>query len=206
MHHSVLPPAVTRRHLHNETKLLPVKEHNKMLSQQYLISCHQETHPCNSIVNAALPPRNLRKTVRNHDEEIASLLSSNMVNTNIKSVYKEIHTKVVEETTNNYIPNKVLNTKPPEISPNEKKLPRETRTTLTQLRSGWSKKLNHYMNRLDPRIEDKCNICSGSPHDTLHLFNCPTNPTQLTPLDLWLKPGEVAEFLGLPTAEGDGVT
>jgi hypothetical protein len=30
-----------------------------------------------------------------------------------------------------------------------------------------------------------------------HVFSCPAKPTALTPIDLWLKPREVAVFLGL---------
>ncbi|KAI5716048.1 hypothetical protein M8J77_026544 [Diaphorina citri] len=113
---------------------------------------------------------------------------------------------MVENTLNSYQPNKVLQTKPPDISPDEKKLPRVTRTTLAQLRSGYSRILNSYMNRLDSNIEDRCPQCRGSPHNTLHLFNCPSKPTQMTPIDMWLKPIEVAEHLGLPVTDGDGRT
>ncbi|KAI5727897.1 hypothetical protein M8J77_008348 [Diaphorina citri] len=64
-------------HLHCETKILPVKEHSKMLTQQYLISCYQEDHPCHNLVTAPSPPRNLRKTVNKYKEEISSLLRLN---------------------------------------------------------------------------------------------------------------------------------
>ncbi|KAI5752156.1 hypothetical protein M8J77_014356 [Diaphorina citri] len=85
-------------HLHSETKILPVKEHSKMLTQQYLISCYQENHPCHNLVTAPSPPRNLRKTVNNYKEEISSLLRLN--NPNIKTLHKKIHTKIVENTLN----------------------------------------------------------------------------------------------------------
>uniref|UniRef100_A0A8D8YVW9 Uncharacterized protein n=1 Tax=Cacopsylla melanoneura TaxID=428564 RepID=A0A8D8YVW9_9HEMI len=111
---------------------------------------------------------------------------------------KEVHTRIVENTIRSYTPNRVLNAKPPDIARAEQKLPRCTRTILAQLRSGWSKHLNTYMHRIDPAIEDKCPKCEGSPHDTPHLFNCPSDPTPLTPSDLWLNPIEVARFLKIP--------
>ncbi|KAI5726007.1 hypothetical protein M8J77_022717 [Diaphorina citri] len=45
----------------------------------------------------------------------------------------------------------------------------------------------------------ECPLCSGAPHDTNHLFNCPANPTSLTPFDLWTSPAKVASFLELKT-------
>ena len=35
------------------------------------------------------------------------------------------------------------------------------------------------------------------PHNTVHLFNCRRNPTNLTEMDLWTNPKEAAEFLQL---------
>ena len=32
-------------------------------------------------------------------------------------------------------------------------------------------------------------------HDTNHLFNCPSDPTTLRPIDLWKKPARTADFL-----------
>ena len=44
----------------------------------------------------------------------------------------------------------------PDISAEEKKLPKKTRTTLAQLRSGFSRMLNNYINSIDPNINDQC--------------------------------------------------
>ena len=54
---------------------------------------------------------------------------------------KHLHTKSVKMIITN---NKILNTVPPEINNSEKTLPRKTRSTLAQLRSGYSKYLNSY--------------------------------------------------------------
>lgn len=189
-------------HLHEETKILPVKAHNTMLSRQYLITCYQADHPCNSLVTREPPPRKIRRTIQCENEYVAELLPAPNINidkTTAKSISKEIHTRVVETTLSAYQSNRVLGAKPPEVSPVEQKLPRSTRTVLAQLRSGWSKHLNIYMNRIDPTIDNKCPECGGSPHDTSHLFTCPANPTPLTALDLWLNPIQVASFLKLPT-------
>ena len=96
-----------------------------------------------------------------------------------------------------YPPKKVLGKEPPEIHKEEVDLPRNIRTTLSQLRSGYSKILNSYNHRLNEEVEDKCPKCLGTPHDTLHLFNCPANPTVITPEYLWTQPSLAAHILGL---------
>ena len=66
---------------------------------------------------------------------------------------------------------------------------------LSRLRSGYSRKLNSYMSRIDQEIQDRCPSCNFSPHNTEHLFNCPENPSELVAEDLWTKPDKAAEFL-----------
>ena len=94
--------------------------------------------------------------------------------------------------------------------PSEKSLPRSTRVTLCQLRSGYSSKLRVTMYSMYPDSYDPlCPKCQGSPHDTQHLFQCPNDPTTLNVTLLWDNPVAAATFLGLPTKEdeepnGDG--
>ena len=115
----------------------------------------------------------------------------------LKKKQKILHTKAVTDPINSYIPNKVLNLKPPEISQKEESLSRNSRVVLTQLRSGYSRVLNSYLHRINEEIEDKCPDCNTSPHTTDHLFNCQMKPTSLTPTDLWTNPDLVASFLDL---------
>ena len=93
--------------------------------------------------------------------------------------------------------NKVFAARPPEINPNEATLPRLTRSALAQLRSGDSRRLNSYLHRLNPAIPNVCSVCNMGPHDTAHLFNCPEKPIPFQPIDLWLRPIEVAQALQL---------
>ena len=48
-------------HLHRETNIVPMKEHNVMLSKQYTLTCHLPGHPSYPLVNQGPPDRNLRK-------------------------------------------------------------------------------------------------------------------------------------------------
>ena len=101
--------------------------------------------------------------------------------------------------------NKVLGTRAPPINQSEKSLPRKTRTTLSQLRSGYSSSLNSFLSRINPlEYEDTCPKCGQGPHDTPHLFNCLANPTASNPRILWEDPPAAAEFLGLETGRDAG--
>ena len=116
---------------------------------------------------------------------------------NYKSILKNIRTDSVRDSNNNLEVNKVLNEAPPAVDKMEKKLPRRSRSLLTQLRSGYSSMLNSYLSVVDETIEDKCPKCFQISHTTEHLFNCPADPTDLTMKSLWTDPLAAAQFLGL---------
>jgi len=101
----------------------------------------------------------------------------------------------VAQTVAGYEHNKVLNTTAPEIDSSEIELPRNARTFLAQLRSGYCARLNSYKHRLNPAVHDSCPNCNTTPHSVVHLFECPMHQTDLTFVDLWQRPKEVAEFL-----------
>ena len=111
----------------------------------------------------------------------------------------------MKHTLETYSVNRVLQVADPEINKEEINLPRETRTQLSRLRSGFSRTLKSYMSRIEEDIIDECPNCNATPHDTTHLFNCPSTPTTLTPLDLWTNPRNCAKFLKLlPEGWDDG--
>lgn len=130
-----------------------------------------------------------------HSTEISGIFTD--TEPSYKSVLRKIHTESVADTISKYPANKVLDQKPPDISDEEKKLPRVARTELSRLRSGYSLNLNSYKSRIDESVENKCPKCGHVPHNTQHLFSCPEDQTDLTVLDLWRKPVQTAAFLGL---------
>uniref|UniRef100_A0A8D8YIE5 Uncharacterized protein n=2 Tax=Cacopsylla melanoneura TaxID=428564 RepID=A0A8D8YIE5_9HEMI len=192
-------------HLHIETQVIPIKEHNELLSLQYLTGCLIPSHTCNEIVTATQPPRAIRKTLSNtylpmlHDKH---LCGDTPRYDNHKSLLQRIHTNIVSSTIENYKPNRVLGTNViPEVDESEKSLPRSTRATLAQLRSSWCKKLQNYKARIDPTESDLCPACRKTTQDVHHLFECPAipNPNSLDPTSLWTNPVETAAFLNLET-------
>ena len=123
-----------------------------------------------------------------------------------KQHLKTIHTNEVRSYITSRERNQVLEDKPPEINPTERNLPRSTRSSLSQLRSGYCPILKSYMARIDPDIQDLCPDCNISSHTTWHLFNCPAKPTPLTVLSLWKQPEQAAAFLGLiPVAQDEDI-
>ena len=115
---------------------------------------------------------------------------------------KRIHQNQAKLAVNSYTPalwTSTDTTPVPIIDPKEKTLPRTARCVLAQLRSGYSKILGSFKSKVDETADDRCPECGGTPHDVLHLFNCPRMPAPpgLGVESLWTDPVGVAEFLKL---------
>jgi hypothetical protein len=191
-------------HLHTETKVMKVRPHCEMLSKQFLLATQKPHHPNRVNLSRPPPPRQMEQTLSSRfGAEIRQMSRPDLPEDEFKSKLKIIHTKSVREALNNMEPNKVLQSAPPPINVSEKDLPRHTRATLAQLRSGYSKYLNSYKARLNPTIVDTCPNCNNHSHTTQHLFTCPSNVTELAVTDLWHRPKEAARFLNLATEVND---
>ena len=190
-------------HLHAEAKIMPVKDHCCMITEQFLLATQKPEHPNQINIFAPRPPRVMKNTIKEaYSANIQHLVQEDGISdAEYKAGLKTIHTKYVAETILNQQNNKVLNSPPPTIHISEKSLPRKTRVILSQLRSNYSTYLNSYMSRIDEKIINECPDCKESPHDTQHLFNCTEKPTILTTYSLWTKPREAALHLGLEVEE-----
>ena len=188
-------------HLHSEAKLLQVKDHCDLLTKQYVATMHHSEHPNHHIAQEHhIPPRVMRQTpMLTHKKDLPIINLDPLPSKKI--LLSTIHTQAVEEAISKLPPNQVLNAPAPEISKDEVKLPRKTRSTLSQLRSSYSPFLQSYMYRINKAESDRCPKCLVNEHTTDHLFNCPANPTTLTARDLWANPIQAAEHLDLPTTE-----
>ena len=103
-------------HLHQETKIIPVKPHSELLSKQFMRSVYQDTHPNNHHLTQPNPPRLMRTCILNkHKNEVNKYITPNVILDMAK--YKEdiqnIHTETVGTTLANYPLNKVLMAHPP---------------------------------------------------------------------------------------------
>jgi retron-type reverse transcriptase len=187
-------------HLHQETQILPILNHSNLLCTQYLAKCTDPIHPCHTTIMNSTRPRPMKHTLLSkYSETLNSSTHHLPPNATVKDKLRSIHTTIVEETLDSFQPNRLLDTRPPTISKTELSLPRGPRSILSQLRSGFCSKLNSFQNRIKPNVPNSCPSCNHSPHDVIHLFNCPSNPntTNLQVQDLWTNPLPTFNFLHL---------
>ena len=182
-------------HLHAEAKILKVDEHLTMLCSQHLATCLQPHHASFPIVTADSGPRRKKQSLQTgFSDQVNDLLVDGCI-TDIKTARKIIHTRAVREAIGSRGPNGVLSDEAPDVDAAESDLPRGTRTTLAQLRSGYCSALNSFKYRIGSSPTALCPCCRQEDHTTQHIFSCPAHPTSLSPLDLWLRPQDAAEFL-----------
>jgi len=140
----------------------------------------------------------MKGTLMKFNNEVAPLSEDGITDADIyRDCLRTLLSQAVIDARANFVPNRVLGASPPDISPLENLLPRSVRTTPVQLRSGHCRLLNNYKAGITSGISDACPECGVAPHSVEHLFNCQSNPTQLTVQDLWDDPASVADFLNL---------
>ena len=189
--------------LHQETRKLPVRQHSEMLSQQFAIACHLPQHPCHQLCHRPPDdrPKRRRSLIGRLRPNIQQYLAEEpLKNTSYKSAISSIHRDVVR-TVIESSSSKLHTDRPPPIATAEQTLPGKTRTILAQLRTGHSRILVQLMKRIDPTARNNCHDCGHSPHDTNHLFDCPSKQTTLSVESLSTAPAETAKQLNLAIDE-----
>jgi len=185
-------------HLHQESKILPIPAHLKLHASNYRLQTNLPTHPNHRLTRIPTPPRNKKTTIF---QNTANLLNQPNPTPNtpdrIKTYIKHNHTQAVQDYINSIPPNKLTNQPYLDPHPSETTLPRDKRCLLRQLRTDKSPfllahKHQQYPNQVPSPL---CPLCKQSPHNTPHLFNCPSIPTTLTITDLWTSPCEVSGLL-----------
>jgi len=166
-----------------------------MICAQFLTTCLQPQHPSFPIVTDNSGPRNKKQTLQSRFyADVADHLQDG-VTMDVGTARKEIHTRAVEVSMRDRGDNSVLGTPAPEIAEEEGELPRKTRRILAQLRSNYCSSLNDYRFRVELSDTPMCPCCRQEEHTVQHVFVCSEHQTDLRPVDLWLRPVEVAEFL-----------
>ena len=185
-------------HLHSETEVLPVTNHLSLLCSQSLagslrapvtqLLCNHQAPQHEGNPSVTLPALSLSSPggwhSPGHPVPRSSVISPH-ISGNILPLLR-----TTEQTPPCTPP-------PPPIAPLEKSLPRITRTTLSQLRSGYCSRLRSYQARIGAAPTASCPECLNQDHNVGHLFDCPAFPTDLTTADLWHRPAAVADFLSI---------
>ena len=185
-------------HLHEEASELPVKDHLHLLSSQFLARALQPGHVSYPFATLDQGSRKLKHTLRSKciaDVQPYLEADGSLGRGNFGPVKNKLHTDIVRKATSIRGPNRVLGSHPPPIHACEAGLPRLTRTTLAQLRSGHCGKLRDFQKRVGKTNDDICADCNLSQQNVGHLFDCPAHPTTLNVRDLWENPRDAVDHL-----------
>ena len=107
-----------------------------------------------------------------------------------------LHTAFVKQHLDDTPIHPLIGRRPPEVHKSEKSLSRKIRRTLAQLRAMKSPLLKEYLHDIGAEDDPQCPLCRQARHNTVHLFQCPSIPSDLVPIDLWHRPTLVADLLG----------
>ena len=184
-------------HLHCETEVLPVSSSLSLLCQQFLASALRPHHPSFPLVTQSSGPRSMKHTLQSRflPSIVHHLVDGSLPPDSYSSTLKTLHSEAVSSAIGSADHNTVLRAPPPAICPSEKLLPRPTRATLSQLRSGHCASLRSYQARVGLAPDPRCPECNRSEHTVQHLFDCAAHPTSLAAADLWTNPLGAALFL-----------
>ena len=187
------------QHLHDETAVLPIKDHLCIHSSNLKHKSKHPTHPLHLLQQQLPPPRRQKPTIfftSDHtlDVDIDHQTASKQ---SIKRDCKGIHDWLTEHYLSNRQVNNVCQEIPIPVDSTEATLPRKQRVLLSQIRAGKSTFLLSYLHLINPEQHpsEACPICNHPKHDSIHLFQCPQVPTDLTPFALWEDPIKVSELL-----------
>ena len=106
-----------------------------------------------------------------------------------------LHTSYVEKAISAQNIHPLLAIKTPDVDKSAADLPRQHRSTLSQMRSGHCLKLRAYQHRIGIADTPTCPHCDTSDESVHHIFNCSSQPTNLSIIDLWRQPVRVAQHL-----------
>jgi hypothetical protein len=189
------------QHLHEESQILPIKEHLILHASQLRQQAQHPQHPLHHLTQQTPPNRYKKPTIFNNNHYTINIDTApdNTDNQTIKTNMKQIHTHIVQTYLNNRTPNKIINIQAPKVNTTELQLNRFTRRTLAQLRTNKSPLLQHYKHKINPTTHTSplCPLCMQHIHNTAHIFSCTHIPTNLTPLDLWHDPIASARLLAV---------
>ena len=176
------------QHLHDETLILPIHEHQQLHASHYKQKTQHLSHPLHILTTYFNAPR--LKTqyfqqwpLHNKHSYRPPHNHYNRHKTNMCHIHTSIFSRHLATRDNN----KILRTPPPPINRSEKILPLLTRRSLAQLRTNKSPFLKSYLHKVDAKSHPSllCPLCNTHIHNTHDLFNCTHIRTTLSPLDLW---------------------
>ena len=167
-----------------------------MITSMYREGVRDQEHPLHETLSHPEPERKMRTIAQSTDYSMIVHSCDNKDPQNDRRTNKKtLHTESVKQHLANAAVCDLIGRPPPQVHGSEQQLPRATRRTLAQLRARKCPLLQTYMFNIRAAEVPSCPLCGHMEHDTAHLFNCSELPTELVPLDLWLRPVQVAELI-----------
>jgi hypothetical protein len=193
-------PTTPISHLHAETKVLPIKDHLDLIGTQFYSRTLNLDHPLHFSLRPTPAPRAKKNTPALYFSHIFNNIPPPPPNI---TLIKHIHTCLTARSLSRRPPNTILNAPPPEISPEEQTLDRQSRVYLSRLRCGHHPSLMEYKFRFNQSESPSCPRCLSPAPDSVHhlLLSCPSftearRSSGISSLrDLWTGPEIVATFL-----------
>ena len=152
--------------------MLTVQDHLSLLSSQFLATSLQTGHPSYPTVTADPGPRNKKKTLQRRFGDQALRFFVNTAIQDAKEVRMQLHTQYVDSTIRARPPSRVLNLQPTDIAEEDTSLPRQYRSTLSQICFGHCS-----AHRIGISDTDTCPSCQQSSHDTPITVSGSTSPS-----------------------------
>ena len=177
--------------------MLPVSDHLQLLAAQFLASTLRPSHPLHSVVTSPAGPRDMKGTLMSvYSDDISPYLVNGIVpEPDYNNIKNRLHANYVRRTIDARQNRNILRRATPPVNSSDNRLSRAHRSTLAQLRSGYCSALNDYLVRVGRSDSPACPQYGADDHSPTHLFSCPSHPTDLRPIDLWLRPSRVATFI-----------
>ena len=155
-------------HIHQETKVLKVKDHLDLRGTQILAAAtSNQQHPLHYMSNHPHTPRNIKTTPSTRYLTKLNELPPCPPQT---SLHNHIHTQITRQSIQSLIDNTQLHGRPPDIHPSETTLPREDRVHLARLRCGHHPALLSYQKRLDYSAGDNGPRCNTQTYNIKHIM------------------------------------
>ena len=185
---------------------LPVEDHLKLFSAQFLARALQESHPSHCHVLQDHGHRPMKHTLRSKVLDLVEPYldvsrRGKVVPDNFNWVQTAIHTDIVADTVTRLNQNQILGNRPPQVDSSEQSLPRIVRSTLCQLRSGFCSRLQSFQHRIGGAMDDLCPECSLSAHTPEHLLKVRGQHSSQSNTGCYLKPATEAIAPFEPTCE-----
>ena len=198
------------QHLHEETSILPIKQHLALHASQLRQKAQHPEHTLHQLTLQPHQPRNVKQTIfhnTNYTTNRDTIPDTTTLQT-VKNDMKRKHTEIVQSRLQTRTNNTVINGTSPKINAQEQTRPRYTRRTLAQLRANKCLLLIEYLHKISPDTHPTpmCPLYNAHTHNTNHLSTCQHRATHYTKTYISLgKPGGGGGGLLFPLVCGSGV-